>query len=874
MSTKYQVFLLDGADRFLLMDSGLPTGPRLSDPVIVEEPNAAPSLRFTITVDHPLFDSLTIRNTWLEVREQGKSTPERFRVLDAESTSDAVTEITTEGVLAVFNDTIQPHVRFDGKPSEWIDLVLANHNAQAVLPNGSPDPMRQIVRGFVDDSLDSNARIIRSVGGYPYPSTMEILKRSTWDSTAGGVVRIYTGTDGVNYLDWLSAGALSTQVIRWGGTLQDWRRSMSSVGIITACEPAGAELDTDEELPANQARPRLVLSASDEADLLYTDAQGIGHYGAVNQAAQAVHGLVVASAVWDDVTTPAMLKRRAAEFATTHSLTQVSIDAAVVDQHLLDPSITQLSVSERVRLVIPPLGLDQQLTVARRQRSLVDASKWKVELGAKQSTIGDAINKGVRAADQVNEVVIAQYKINETMQSVTDLSNGAAATARAAQTTASKAAEAAGGAKVSADAAAKKAAEAAGVAGGKADILIQDGEPDQKYRRPTTLWIDTTGGRNTPKVWSDKAWIVRTDRAAVDAAAAAAKAQTSANNAATAATAARAAADVAWVAAQQGNLIKDSTFATTSATDHVLTGVAGGDVAAGVLVFGASGFTGVVPSPASSYAQTTGRNNYYFRGVNGGGEGLPTSPGRTYRLSIDVGYAGGGDHPFGFRVCHRVGGVWEYATGSDVYLPSAGQPVDTRFTRFSWEYTVGEGVDGFRPGFGSYVASGVDSIWWVTNFTVVDVTETQFVTSTVKTVQSKIDQLPDQVLLQVQQRYVTTTAMSETTEDWESRFKQSAEDFELSLTKATKQVTDLGDRVVADAAELHTVFRFDSTGIVIGRSDSPTVTQFRHDGMVVRVGGGEVARFTDGGAVVPKLRVGNRIVEASANGGVWMRRVS
>lgn len=104
------------------------------------------------------------------------------------------------------------------------------------------------------------------------------------------------------------------------------------------------------------------------------------------------------------------------------------------------------------------------------------------------------------------------------------------------QATASANAQAAQDAQTAADGAAQDAATAAGIANGKADVLIQSSEPAASYQKGTTLWIDTTGGANTPKRWDGTAWTVVTDKTATDAAAAAATAQA-------AATAAQQAAD-------------------------------------------------------------------------------------------------------------------------------------------------------------------------------------------------------------------------------------------------------------------------------------------------------------------------------------------
>lgn len=145
----------------------------------------------------------------------------------------------------------------------------------------------------------------------------------------------------------------------------------------------------------------------------------------------------------------------------------------------------------------------------------------------------------------------------------------ASSVATQAKATADSAAQSATDAANAAQKANTAAAAAAGVANGKADVLIQNTAPATSMRKPTTLWIDTTGGANTPKRWNGSAWVAVTDKAATDAANAAVKAhaaaqtaqstadkaQTTAANAASQANQAQAAAKKAQTTADGKNLI-------------------------------------------------------------------------------------------------------------------------------------------------------------------------------------------------------------------------------------------------------------------------------------------------------------------------------
>ncbi|MDR2930896.1 MAG: phage tail protein [Propionibacteriaceae bacterium] len=954
----YQMFLVSDGARHLIMDTRLPAGPRVGAPTIVDEANSASVLTFDVAMSHPLFDALTLRNSWIEVAEAGVAGVERFRVIDADGPGiDGVSSVTAEGVMAVLNDSVQPHWAHKGPPTQLIDRILANHNGQMRRPDGSPDPMRQIRRGLISSDLGDGAPIDRVVDAWPYPVTMDALKRSTWDSATGGHVRVRTAEDGVNYLDWSSTGSLSAQVIRFGGTLQEWHRTMTGSGIVTACEPLGKKLKSETE---GEDR-RLALTLADQADLLYVDSDGLEHYGVINQEAAKVYGLIVASMTWDDIEDASTLLRRAAEHVAENSLTEVSVTASVVDQHLIDPQIAQLTVFDRARFVVPAIGIDQTMTVARRKRSLVDVGDWSIELGAKRSSLSDAINRGERAADQVIELASSNVRMGQAVREVqhdvtaawagspnlirdssfsTDadadgwlgrdsLEFRAAGCGLLLPTPATSCARITGNLNCYVTGVHGEGLPTAPVDRGRGRTyrftvdVAYAGEGDHPFgfrvtQRRGGKWV-WAAGLDVERPTSEQAADSRFTRYSWTWTAAADADQfrpgigsysTKGTNSTwwvtnfsvvdvtEAQSAANAAADVARTVdrvetgAAQTNLVRDSCFAKNSSVDHLtnIGGAIGADVAGAALVFNASGFTGTLPSPAKSYAKTVAANDYYVRGARGGDGGLPTAPGRTYRLSIDAAFAGEGDHPFGFRVFRRRRGTWVAADDQldqeppamcDMVTPTGAEP-DSGFTRYSWLWTAGNEVDLFRPGFGSSAKTGANSTWWVTNFTVTDVTESQkvrdevnLVTETVKKVESRVNQLSGEVSSVVAERYVTETAFEKAKKEFRSEVKQTAGEVALTFLSNSETVTGLQNDISAESEERTTMIRLSGDGVEVGKTDSRTKTLVSDDGMEIRVQGAQVARFASGGAVVSQLRIGDRILEPSPDKrGLWIRRAS
>lgn len=199
----------------------------------------------------------------------------------------------------------------------------------------------------------------------------------------------------------------------------------------------------------------------------------------------------------------------------------------------------------------------------------------------------DAADAAQTAAESAKKTAGNAETLANTANASANAAKSDASTAKSdaanAKATASNASSVATQAKATADSAAQSAtdaanaarkantaaAAAAGVANGKADVLIQSTAPATSMRKPTTLWIDTTNGANTPKRWNGSTWMAVTDKAATDAANAAVKAhaaaqtaqstadkaQTTAANAAAQANQAQAAAKKAQTTADGKNLI-------------------------------------------------------------------------------------------------------------------------------------------------------------------------------------------------------------------------------------------------------------------------------------------------------------------------------
>ena len=204
---------------------------------------------------------------------------------------------------------------------------------------------------------------------------------------------------------------------------------------------------------------------------------------------------------------------------------------------------------------------------AGQAKSAADAAQTAAESAKKTAGNAETLANTANASANAAKSDASTAKTDAANAKAT--ASNASSVATQAKATADSAAQSATDAANAARKANTAAAAAAGVASGKADVLIQSTAPDASMRKPTTLWIDTTGGANTPKRWNGSTWVAVTDKAATDAANAAVKAhaaaqtaqstadkaQTTAANAAAQANQAQAAAKKAQTTADGKNLI-------------------------------------------------------------------------------------------------------------------------------------------------------------------------------------------------------------------------------------------------------------------------------------------------------------------------------
>ncbi|MGL4518005.1 MAG: hypothetical protein ACRCUH_15100 [Shewanella sp.] len=221
--------------------------------------------------------------------------------------------------------------------------------------------------------------------------------------------------------------------------------------------------------------------------------------------------------------------------ASKDRIDNLSVSSEILEEAALEAASGVDMEGTKRRKVTAEIKLEQKVIVTELGAQAQQILTITASVGENSAQIQEVKNSVITLDAETNQAV---ESITQRLDSQLSTINGHTAQINNQSQTlvqisgvASDAQNAANTAQSSADEAAQQAAIAAGIAEGKGKVIIQSAAPNVEDRLPQNLWIDTTGGANTPKRWISGNWIAVTDKTAIDAANAAAAAKAAADQA-------------------------------------------------------------------------------------------------------------------------------------------------------------------------------------------------------------------------------------------------------------------------------------------------------------------------------------------------------
>lgn len=281
------------------------------------------------------------------------------RVLYDDEELNGTKKVFVEGELAYLCDSIQRQAVYHNiSVANYLKALLDNHNSQV-------EKRKQFVLGRVSVT-DPNDSLYR----YSNYETTRVTLKDKLTSRLGGHLVIRKEA-GVRYLDYLNDSDYYTkcsQEIRFGKNLLDFSKNIDASDLVTCLIPLGKKLD---ESSIEGLEERLTIkSVNGGVDYISDD------------NAVATYGKIYATQIWDDVTVPENLLKKAMEYLKKTQYEKMVLEIKAIDLNLTNIDVEEIKVGSMVRCVSAPNGLDAEFPVTKLKIYISDFQKNTITLNS------------------------------------------------------------------------------------------------------------------------------------------------------------------------------------------------------------------------------------------------------------------------------------------------------------------------------------------------------------------------------------------------------------------------------------------------------------------------------------------------------------
>lgn len=338
----------------------------------------------TMPPGHPAYNAYTSYKTIVEIYRDGLL-QFRGRALYPIDDFYKRRKVVCEGELCFFHDAVSRPYLYQDSPSAVFASVLQTYNAQV-------EAAKRFTLGTVT-VVDENDYIrMESQSAESVLDTInKLLER------CGGYIIFTTNTAGNRVINWYEAPSYrSGQVIEFGSNLLDFSRDGSNTTLATAVLPYGA---------ADESGVRVTIESVNGGQDYIQDNEAV-----------ALRGFICRPVIWDDVTQPANLLRKAQEYLQKNRLILTSLGLSALDLSYMDKSIDTFMVGDNIRVVSKPHGVDEYFLLTEKNENLLSPAEGSISLGKIYSTLTDADVAGDMGSkselDKTTRQIRNEYSLN------------------------------------------------------------------------------------------------------------------------------------------------------------------------------------------------------------------------------------------------------------------------------------------------------------------------------------------------------------------------------------------------------------------------------------------------------------------------------
>lgn len=331
------------------------------DPELKEKLNGVGSFTYSIPFNDKYYKDYQEMKSIVDVIGENESNPEFVgRLISIKKKFNGNKELTFEGELAYLNDVQYPPFSFSGSPEELFTSVLDYYNSKC-------SESKKILKGNVTVT-DANDYIVRE--NQDYSSCWTVISEKLI-KTLGGYIKLRY-LNGKRYLDYLlDSGNVSNQNIEFGKNLLDLEDYIDASQVATVIIPLGAK---DE----NTGERINIESVNDGKN--YIESSLISKYGRIEKVV-----------IWDDVTLPENLLKKANKELGNIILANKTITTKAIDLHFSSDVIDSFKIGNIINCISNPHELNIQMILTERTRKLNDPANDTITLGTERKTLTDSI---------------------------------------------------------------------------------------------------------------------------------------------------------------------------------------------------------------------------------------------------------------------------------------------------------------------------------------------------------------------------------------------------------------------------------------------------------------------------------------------------
>ena len=373
----------------------------ITEAQIQEDAENIDSLKLSAPFNHPYLTSIKPMASVI-VCKKGNDVVFEGRALDDGSDFYNTHSWTCESCLAYLKDTIQPPFSYKGTLKGLLEYFISIHNKNV-------EEQKRFILGNVTVK-DDNDYI--SYSNSEYSCTMDAIKNKLIN-THGGYLQVrYTSTG--KYLDYLEDFTTkSVQTVEFGKNLLNVKITKDHTERVTALIPLGAKKkETDEEGAETETDERIDITSVNDGKNYVCDETAIQEIG-----------WIWTSEIWDDVTLPGNLLRKAKARLSDLVKGITSIELTIVDESDTGADIGDIRARMYVECISEPHGIHGTYLCVSRTRDYLNPSGNTITIGASGVTLTAASAKQNKNIAALEDDILGQTSKIESISGKVDTIN-------------------------------------------------------------------------------------------------------------------------------------------------------------------------------------------------------------------------------------------------------------------------------------------------------------------------------------------------------------------------------------------------------------------------------------------------------------------